>query len=1075
MENLLNYQESSGGMLMLETQQRAPVSDPAAGEPPSLLLNTGGGRFHPHIPQPYHHALQQHEQHHRRQQPRFPDGINQGDSASRASPSSLNPSHDHAAAACWDGAESDIWKCGYLRKQKHGHKRFFVLRGPSHAGPSRLEYYDSEKKFRNSLRAAAGASSTACPPKRVIYLYQCFTVSKRADAKYKYLIALYTKDEYFAMVAESEQEQAAWYLALSDLMTEGRKPDPDELDDGYGTVTPGAGFKEVWQVHVKPKGLGQTKNLTGVYRLCLSPRSVQLVKLNADTPCVKLQLMNIRRCGHSESFFFMEVGRSASTGPGELWMQVDDAVVAQSMHETILDTMKALKAFAEFRPRSKSQSTGSNPAAFITTRRHHGNLPPSQTGLQRRPWGDGVSGTPPGGKGGACHAYRFRTSSEGEGTMSRPFRSITGSLLQLSSARGGGRYPRAPPAPAPHTRSASLPVAYFPCSSPVSVSGSSGLGSASDPLTRPSSASLCGSPSDGGFVSSDEYGSSPCDLRYLRVRSATPDSLGNTPPIREERHLSDYMAMERRGRAEGVFPSGPAGGNGTPAGQQKTTQTSSLEERAAEAGSAGGRGQLACSSSPRLRCLPLSDPDEGYTPMMPGGSEYMPMQRGGGPPSQPPPQADALGYMVMLPPSHTPPVDQLQMGEYMDMSRSSGGVPSQLSCEASCGSYFSLPRSYKAPLQHSEYMPMSCPAQPVCAAADGSRESPASVCTAADGSSESPASVCAAADGSSESPASVCAAADGSSESPASICAAADGSSESPASVCAAADGSSESPASICAAADGSSESPASVCAEEQQAARPSCLSLGRRRASKASDPPSPGEYINIAFRDQNTPCNLGTEAPPTPPGSSPLQEDYLSLAQGVSPRPSLVAPWNPPRYTCGAACGSAPCGSATCSHAGQMEDYTEMTFGLVGGSRSPMGQHYPTLPPPAPEMEPTVIRAPPPSRRRHSSETFPASVGGATSNGSTPGTASHCLTDSSKRHSSASFDSVWLRTEGVACADDARGSAGQVCQNATGLNYIALDLREPPPSPTPGLPENRAYASIDFSTSDPRATRSTD
>ncbi|OXB75769.1 UNVERIFIED_CONTAM: hypothetical protein H355_012278 [Colinus virginianus] len=67
--------------------------------------------------------------------------------------------------------------------------------------------------------------------------------------------------------------------------------------------------------------------------------------------------MNIRRCGHSENFFFIEVGRSASIGPGELWMQVDDSVVAQNMHETFLETMKALKAFAEFRPRSKSQSS----------------------------------------------------------------------------------------------------------------------------------------------------------------------------------------------------------------------------------------------------------------------------------------------------------------------------------------------------------------------------------------------------------------------------------------------------------------------------------------------------------------------------------------------------------------------------------------------------------------------------------------------------------------------------------------------------------------------------------------------
>lgn len=85
---------------------------------------------------------------------------------------------------------------------------------------------------------------------------------------------------------------------------------------------PGPTFKEVWQVKVWPKGLGQAKNLVGVYRLCLTDKTVNFVKLNSDAAAVVLQLMNVRRCGHSENFFFVEVGRSAVTGPGEFWMQV---------------------------------------------------------------------------------------------------------------------------------------------------------------------------------------------------------------------------------------------------------------------------------------------------------------------------------------------------------------------------------------------------------------------------------------------------------------------------------------------------------------------------------------------------------------------------------------------------------------------------------------------------------------------------------------------------------------------------------------------------------------------------------
>uniref|UniRef100_A0A1A7XRW2 Guanylyl cyclase 2 n=2 Tax=Iconisemion striatum TaxID=60296 RepID=A0A1A7XRW2_9TELE len=639
-------------MLLVDAQQRDAGTKPAVtngdgsvGEPPSPLINIGGAgaaggggggsRFHQHLPPSnlFHHHNLSHEspkdqQHHYQLLSGESSTESPGRKASSASqvhaaedpaaPSSSSSAasggHVYAAVTVASDVVDDIRKCGYLRKQKHGHKRFFVLRAASHLGPSRLEYYDSEKKFRNSLRTAAAAAAASAsggavapsPPKRVIYLYQCFTVNKRADSKNKHLIALYTKDEYFAIVAENEQEQEDWYVAISELMSEGKRGhlDSDDLDDGYGTVSPGTVFKEVWQVNVKPKGLGQTKNLTGVYRLCLSTKTIHLVKLNSETPCVNLQLMNIRRCGHSESFFFIEVGRSSSIGPGEIWMQVDDSVVAQNMHETILETMKALKAFAEFRPRSKSQSSGSNPMSFITTRRHLGNLPPSQTGLQRRSRTESVVGTPPSSKSSGASGYRFRTSSEGEGTMNRPFRSATGSLVHLNSARaphgrpdvaggsswsgvaagnpgtsaGSGRYIRAIPGSSStcHARSASLPVSHFPSTtSPVSVSSSSGHGSVSDTLTRPSSASICGSPSDGGFNSSDEYGSSPGDFRYFRVRSNTPDSLGNTPPIREENCLNDYMAM---GWNREVFGTSVGSGNNSGADTPRDESTSTAED-----------------------------------------------------------------------------------------------------------------------------------------------------------------------------------------------------------------------------------------------------------------------------------------------------------------------------------------------------------------------------------------------------------------------------------------------------------------------------------------------------------------
>eukprot|EP00076_Gallus_gallus_P014555 XP_015133368.1 insulin receptor substrate 2 isoform X1 [Gallus gallus] len=487
-----------------------------------------------------------------------------------------------------------VRKCGYLRKQKHGHKRFFVLRGPGgggeEAGGARLEYYESEKKWRNKSGA----------PKRVIALDSCLNINKRADAKHKYLIALYTKDEYFAVAAENEQEQEGWYRALTDLLSEGKaaagsphRPLPSPFaalaageEPDYGLMTPAAAaYREVWQVTLKPKGLGQSKNLTGVHRLCLSARTIGFVRLNCELPSVTLQLMNIRRCGHSDSFFFIEVGRSAATGPGELWMQADDSVVAQNIHETILEAMKALKELSEFRPRSKSQSSsssssggaagGGGPSAThpitVPGRRHHHlvNLPPSQTGLLRRSRTDSLAA---GSRAAPC---RVRTASEGDGCR---VGSAAGSPMSPGPVRtplsrshtlsGGGGRPAGKLLPVlaggglQSSRSMSMPASHSPPSatSPVSLSSSSGLGS--EPAhphhpQRPSSgsASVSGSPSDAGFMSFDEYGSSPggdprpfSSSSTASNRSNTPESVAETPPVRDSGGGTDlygYMAMER--------------------------------------------------------------------------------------------------------------------------------------------------------------------------------------------------------------------------------------------------------------------------------------------------------------------------------------------------------------------------------------------------------------------------------------------------------------------------------------------------------------------------------------------------
>ncbi|KAM6949329.1 insulin receptor substrate 1-B [Aplochiton taeniatus] len=481
----------------------------------------------------------------------------------------------------------DVRKSGYLRKQKSMHRRYFVLRTASVRGPARLEYYESEKKFRGK----------APVPKKALALETCFNINKRADSKNKHMIVLYTRSESFAIAAENEADQDEWYQAMVDLQCKIKTPSDDRAVGDYGVPNPGPAFKEVWQVKVWPKGLGQAKNLVGVYRLCLTDKTVNFVKLNSDAAAVVLQLMNVRRCGHSENFFFVEVGRSAVTGPGEFWMQVDDSVVAQNMHETLLEAMKALSE--EFRQRSKSQSnsgpgggaTASNPIS-VPSRRHHPNPPPSQVGFTRRPRTE-----PPGGansgNGGANsanasptprHSFpRSRTASDGtngeEGGAAAA--ALTGQespttngscsntpILRSKSARSASTPAKTPlglmrsvstpgPSPAPSLSPSSGHGSEF------TVVGVSGGGPGAGAYSRmPSNqASVSGSASDYG--SSDEYGSSPGDHTIPSSPSVPGGSSGSQDPGDE---AANYILMGKRGGVVGsanggVCDAGVGGGS----------------------------------------------------------------------------------------------------------------------------------------------------------------------------------------------------------------------------------------------------------------------------------------------------------------------------------------------------------------------------------------------------------------------------------------------------------------------------------------------------------------------------------
>ncbi|NXC49900.1 IRS2 protein, partial [Penelope pileata] len=757
----------------------------------------------------------------------------------------------------------------------------------------------------------------------------------------------------------------------------------------YGPVTPAAAaYREVWQVTLKPKGLGQSKNLTGVHRLCLSARTVGFVRLNCELPSVTLQLMNIRRCGHSDSFFFIEVGRSAATGPGELWMQADDSVVAQNIHETILEAMKALKELSEFRPRSKSQSSSSSSSGGAAG-------------------GGGPSATHPISVPGRRHHHH---------------------PLQLPPSQTGG------------------------------------------------SASVSGSPSDAGFMSFDEYGSSPggdprpfSSSSTASNRSNTPESVAETPPARDPGGGTDlygYMAMERPPSGRLCYRPCPEADRGhrkrtysltTPCRQRPAPpqlSSASLDEytlmRASFAGSAGRLfPPCPAGASPKVTYTPYpedygdieigshrssgssstnlgppagggggggGDDDDGYMPMTPGvaaalgrgsrgGDDYMPMS----------PTSVSAPKQILRPragaPSLTPP----------DFFFAPAGHGAGEPAKPSCYSYSSLPRSYKSQgpaKDNDQYVFMNSPGRMIPEEA----VSPAGTFVPSSHTVPSPLR---------------------------------------------------------------HSRTEGFLSQRCQRAVRPSRLSLETLRTMLPCmnehplppEPKSPGEYINIDFGDAAvySPPSLPTDSPASSLGSgtgqrrSPLS-DYMNIDFGsqspsqsgtvsvgsleaLSPGSSSSTSQPVGRYmkaAVGVACLSSP------SDGG---DYTEMTFGMATTPPQPIVQKpesarvtSPTAgvkrltlsgveafilssPPPDPNRGAKVIRADPQGRRRHSSETFSSTT--------TVTPVSPSFAHNPKRHNSASVENVSLRkSEGL---EEEQGSS-PMCRETSagfqnGLNYIAIDV----------------------------------
>ncbi|XP_027867543.1 insulin receptor substrate 2-B-like [Xiphophorus couchianus] len=293
----------------------------------------------------------------------------------RETPIPLGPLTGALMAA--SGLQGDVVKEGYLGKLERSHRRYFVLRTGSHTGLSRLEWYKNQEKFAAMEKSAGKAALFGTSKQGVIFLHRCLGVSRNGSSQKGHTVALYDQDQTLVLVMEEQQQQEDWYLAIKRLMEEEQRDEEheegfDEDDDGYCTLPPAAFFKEVWPVMVKPRGLGSSKPFTGENRLCLSASTLVLVRLGSsnDLPSVTIPLLSVRRFGHLDGFFFLELGRSAPHGPGEIWMEAREEgnpVLAQHIHESVRETVRSLRALPDF-TRSLTSSPNQQPALLASKR-----------------------------------------------------------------------------------------------------------------------------------------------------------------------------------------------------------------------------------------------------------------------------------------------------------------------------------------------------------------------------------------------------------------------------------------------------------------------------------------------------------------------------------------------------------------------------------------------------------------------------------------------------------------------------------------------------------------------------------
>jgi len=229
-------------------------------------------------------------------------------------------------------------------------------------------------------------------PRKTIHFVDLWFADKKHDTNEKNAFSIYTVDKTITFFAQDETTMNDWLTKIREYHSE-----------LYPELTQ---YDAIFEATLLDKGLAKTMGLQGHYRLALCKESLDLVPLlspqmieqlqqqqqqllsqKPNIACnssssststkqrfskrhpwvtqktIQLARRSIRRCGHTDSNFYIESGRHSTIGEGDLWFALNKKSTARHLHELLLATiMSAASSQADDQflckaPRSRSGSS----------------------------------------------------------------------------------------------------------------------------------------------------------------------------------------------------------------------------------------------------------------------------------------------------------------------------------------------------------------------------------------------------------------------------------------------------------------------------------------------------------------------------------------------------------------------------------------------------------------------------------------------------------------------------------------------------------------------------------------------